>query len=630
MWQVPRLPFVRSSMDLSNIPLQAVLDRIPSGASPELLDQLGDLLRAELAAPSSDSGLLIEAAYSALQLVPASLACGGRVSCLLGVMNHYYRAAQPEAGLAPARDAVQVARELADPIWLCKALKCLGIVLADTRDIPTAIESYAEALEIARRLNDVVQESGLWLNTGVAYYYSAHYSDAVACYQKAIELAADRADLQPVRRSALSNIAVAALHLGDVGRGLNAIRQVLDESRSPKTAVEMLSQVHHENHYARLLLEVGLVEQARIRVQLAKDVAARSRSARAEVLAAIAEGLTDVHSGNADIGLTRLKRALERSRSNMPGMLHDALAALIKGYEVAGQPDAALVYLREVKRLHQDGREAQVLMHHSQYLRRIDASLDADAHQTLELRQTNLRAQLSDRDLMRSRISMLEQQSVAAELHDDTTGEHCYRVGRMSSLLAREYGVDDHTCFLIDLAARMHDIGKLAVPDAILLKPGKLTPEERAIMETHTAAGAELLAKSNVPQMYVAEEIARHHHERFDGNGYPARLRGSMIPLAARITALADVFDALTHVRPYKHAWTVDEALTEIASLRGKHFDPELTDLFLALVGRLRREKGELDAYLAEEAQTSPFIRARRQIAAALKKDVNDLFDTRR
>jgi putative two-component system response regulator len=297
---------------------------------------------------------------------------------------------------------------------------------------------------------------------------------------------------------------------------------------------------------------------------------------------------------------------------------------------MAGQPDAALVYLRELKRLHKDGREAQVLMHHAQYLARIDAELDAAANATLELHQSSLRGQLSERDLMRARVGMLEQQSVAAELHDDTTGEHCYRVGRLASLLARAYGVDDHTCFLIDLAARMHDIGKLTVPDAILLKPGRLSPEERAIMETHTTAGADLLAKSNIPQMYVAEEIARHHHERYDGTGYPMRLKGSMIPLSARIAALADVFDALTHARPYKHAWTIDEALAEIAALRGKHFDPELTDLFLALVPRLQREHGNLDAYLAEEAQNSPFIRARRKLAAALKKDVNDLFDARR
>jgi putative two-component system response regulator len=617
-------------MDLSNAPLQQVLDRIPAGASVELLDRLGALLRTELSAPGPDTGLLVEAAYNALRSVPPSIVCEGRVSSLMGVTNHYFRAAQPEAGLAPAREAVQFARQLDDPVWLCKSLRFLATLLADTRDIPSAIECYAEAIGIAEKLGDVLQLTSLWVNAGVAHYYAARYADAMGCYERAIELCGDRSDLRSNRHLALSNVAVTALHLGDVARGLTAIQSVLKDSEAPGDASALLIHVHHENHYARLLLEVGMVDKARERVLLAKDAAARSRSTRADVLAAIAEGLTEIHAGQTDIGLTRLKRAVERARGDMPAMLHDALAALIKGYEVAGQPDAALVYLREIKRLHQDGREAQVLMHHTQHLRRIDRSLDVDAHETLELRQSSLRSQLSDRDLTRSRIAMLEQQSVAAELHDDTTGEHCYRVGRMSSLLAQEYGVDDHTCFLIDLAARMHDIGKLAVPDAILLKPGKFTPEERAIMETHTTAGAELLAKSNVPQMYVAEEIARHHHERFDGNGYPAKLRGSMIPLAARITALADVFDALTHVRPYKHAWTVDEALREIASLRGKHFDPELTDLFLALVPRLQREKGDLDAFLAEEAQNSPFIRARRQLAAALKKDVNDLFDARR
>jgi putative nucleotidyltransferase with HDIG domain len=617
-------------MDLSNAPLQLILDRIPAGATAELLDRVGDHVRKELAAPSGETALLIEAVYGALQRLPPSLVCAGRVSCLLGVMTHYYRAVQPEASIGPARDAVDVARSLGDPIWLCKALKCYGAVLAETRDIPNAIACNAEAIEIAHRLQNSEQEASLWLNTGAANYYSAHYADAVACYQRAIEIASNCPSLRSIRAAALGNIALAALHLGDVGRGLNAIKQVVAESEPPRTAEDFIAQAYRENHYTRLLLEVGLIDKARERAQHAKEAASRSHSARAEALAATAEGLTDIHAGNRDIGLTRLKRALERSRSDMPAMLPDALAALVKGYEIAGQPDAALVYLREIKRLHQDGREAQVLMHQSQYLQRIDKSLDADAHNALESRQTSLRSQLSDRDLTRSRIAMLEQQSVAAELHDDTTGEHCYRVGRLSSLLAREYGVDDHTCFLIDLAARMHDIGKLAVPDTILLKPGKLTAEERAIMETHTTSGAELLAKSNVPQMYVAEEIARHHHERFDGTGYPVRLKGSMIPLAARITALADVFDALTHVRPYKHAWTVDEALTEIRTLRGRHFDPELTDLFLALVPRLQREKGDLDAFLAEEAQKSPFIRARRQLAAALKKDVNDLFDARR
>jgi putative two-component system response regulator len=306
----------------------------------------------------------------------------------------------------------------------------------------------------------------------------------------------------------------------------------------------------------------------------------------------------------------------------------------VAGYETAGQPDVALVYLHELLAMNREAKSAQVLMHHAEYMKQVETSSYAPG--SIDVAMANhrgkLRIQLGERELMRNRILLLEQQSVAAELHDDTTGEHCYRVGRLASILGKEIGLEDDVCFLIDLAARLHDIGKLVVPDAILLKPGKLTPGEREIMETHTTAGADILAKSNVPQMHIAEEIARHHHERWDGSGYPMKLVGTAIPIAARVSALADVFDALTHKRPYKEAWKVSEALTEIRSLKGKQFDPELTDIFLDLVPRLQREHGDLDEFLAVEAKNSPFIKARKQIAEALKghDPETSLFDMRR
>jgi len=210
------------------------------------------------------------------------------------------------------------------------------------------------------------------------------------------------------------------------------------------------------------------------------------------------------------------------------------------------------VYLREIKRLHQDGLQTQVLMHHTTISNASTGAL-TKCHGVLEQAQSALRGQLVARDVVRSRVAMLEQQSVAAELHDDATGEHCYRVGRLSSLLAAEYGVDEHTCFLIDLAARMHDIGKLAVPDSILLKPGRLTRKSGRSWK-RTPRGRRHSRGVKNPADVRGRGDRRHHHERFDGTGYPARLKGSMIPLAARIASLADVFDALTHVRPYKHA----------------------------------------------------------------------------
>jgi putative two-component system response regulator len=214
---------------------------------------------------------------------------------------------------------------------------------------------------------------------------------------------------------------------------------------------------------------------------------------------------------------------------------------------------------------------------------------------------------------------MLERLAVTAELRDDSTGEHSYRVGKLAGLLAQEFGCDEDTCYMIELAARLHDIGKIGVPDAILLKPEKLNDQERQVMRSHTTVGAELLSKSNIPHMQMAEEIARHHHEWWDGSGYPANLAGQAIPLSARITALADVFDALTHSRPYKAAWPIDATLDEIAELKGSQFDPQLTDLFIVLVGRLRRDHADLNLFLGQAARTSPFLQARTRIWDALE-----------
>ena len=173
---------------------------------------------------------------------------------------------------------------------------------------------------------------------------------------------------------------------------------------------------------------------------------------------------------------------------------------------------------------------------------------------------------------------------------------------------------------MIELAARLDDIGKIDVPHAILLKPDKLNDAERQIMRTHTTVGAELLSKSNIPHMQMAEEIARHHHEWWDGSGYPGSVSGSAIPLAARITSLADVFDALTHKRPYKIAWPVQAALDEIARLKGGQFDPQLTDHFIVLIGRLVEDHRDLDSFLGQAAHTSPFLQARARIWSVLHK----------
>jgi putative two-component system response regulator len=172
--------------------------------------------------------------------------------------------------------------------------------------------------------------------------------------------------------------------------------------------------------------------------------------------------------------------------------------------------------------------------------------------------------------------------SRAAEFKDECTGEHLVRMSHFSAAVARQLGMNDRQIDLLLHAAPMHDIGKIGIPDRIILKPGKLDPEEFSAMQQHTLIGAKILSGSHSEVINLAEEIALSHHERWDGTGYPNKLKGEEIPICARIASIADVFDALTSVRPYKPAFSTAHARELIAKERGRQFDPIVTDAFLA------------------------------------------------
>jgi putative two-component system response regulator len=178
-------------------------------------------------------------------------------------------------------------------------------------------------------------------------------------------------------------------------------------------------------------------------------------------------------------------------------------------------------------------------------------------------------------DLQAGRLEDLERLAVVSEYRDDETFRHAMRVGCTAERIAVALGLHADTSWAIRRAAPLHDIGKIGIPDAILLKPAALTAEEFEVMKTHTSIGQRILGNSRAPVLCMAAEIAMNHHERWDGSGYPAGLRGDQIPVVGRIVAVADAFDAMTHDRPYKRAATVDDALTEITRLAGSQFDPD-------------------------------------------------------
>lgn len=185
------------------------------------------------------------------------------------------------------------------------------------------------------------------------------------------------------------------------------------------------------------------------------------------------------------------------------------------------------------------------------------------------------------REVLETRLQIVHSLGRAAEYKDNETGLHVRRMSEYVHIVARALGYSEHDADELLHAAPMHDIGKIGVPDAILTKPGKLTPAEWAIMRQHTVIGARILGDHPSGLLRMAAKIALNHHERWDGAGYPNGLAGEDIPHAARIVAIADVFDALTSVRPYKPAWSVEEAVALIRSESGRHFDPEVAAAFL-------------------------------------------------
>lgn len=587
-----------------------------------LLSRLALDVNSRLQQGSIASVEYITAAVAALKRLRGDANAELRGNCLLDAAQYFYVIGQSFNAIDPASETVSLASRTGHKALLRKGLTFLGIIYADTGNISRAIECYAQALDLVNELRDQDAECIVWINLGVALLYAAQYRDAIACFEHVIQLAAQQTSLQHYRANAFSNIALCCLHLEDFARGLKAAETAVRESGEPHSAAELVGRVLRENYYTRLLLEVNSLEKAGERCDIARRYASKSKSARAEIAASIAEGLYEVQSGRVDVGLSRLTSTLERARL-LKSMLRDTLAALVKAYEIIGQPQRALVYLREMMEALRQTQQENALKHVKLHLEQVGQEVVGDVPITkrLQRQEAALQGKIAEQELFRSRIEMLERLAVTAELRDDSTGEHSYRVGKLSALLAQEFGCDEDTCYMIELAARLHDIGKIGVPDAILLKPDKLNEAEQQIMRTHTTVGAELLSKSNIPHMQMAEEIARHHHEWWDGSGYPGNVSGSAIPLAARITSLADVFDALTHKRPYKVPWPVQAALDEIARLKGRQFDPQLTDYFIVLITKLRQDYADLDAFLGQAAHLSPFLQARSRIWSALHRN---------
>ncbi|MCP4695287.1 MAG: response regulator, partial [Gammaproteobacteria bacterium] len=259
----------------------------------------------------------------------------------------------------------------------------------------------------------------------------------------------------------------------------------------------------------------------------------------------------------------------DKNTSDIPVIFMSALSDTVdkvKGFEIGG-----------VDYVTKPADQQEVLARISTHLTLLKQK--RQIHQQNKLLEQRVRERT--KALHESRIQVVRSLGRAAEYRDNETGMHIIRMSSSAALLAGAMGMNEQQCEMLLHASPMHDVGKIGIPDAILLKPGPLSPDEWQVMQTHTLIGEKILSTNEAELLQTAALIARTHHEKWDGSGYPAGLKGEEIPTISRIVAICDVFDALTSKRPYKEAWKIEDTLAYMKTQAGKHFAPDILRLFL-------------------------------------------------
>lgn len=479
-------------------------------------------------------------------------------------------------------------------------IRCLINISAPYADLGKFEDSIEYLLEAYRRIKLLPTESPLefaiLVNLARVRFMSGEHDSAIGVAHQACESADHLGD--PHR------LAFANMNLGEfllsAGRQAEAVTHLTraftlsDEHDFRTIKISVLGSLCalHEG--------LGQYDLAAAEAQQALTLALEVGSAEGEIEARIALGRLFMQAGDLAQAEPQLLQALELARTReTPKEQVLAHEQLVQVYRRSGQLELALEHadlLRTIERsIFDTDRDRQIRnltvlfeverAQQEAQLYRLRSEVEQEARQAAEQQVLERTAELA-----RAQHEVVARLAIAAEYRDDTTGEHTRRVGQAAARIARALGWSETQASVLGVAARLHDVGKIAIPDAILLKRGRLTPDEFRQMQSHTVIGSRILSGSRSALLTMAEEIARSHHERWDGSGYPNGLAGNDIPLTGRIVAIADVFDALIQARPYKAAWTTAEALREIQAQAGRHFDPELVAVAADVLANLHQE----------------------------------------
>lgn len=536
----------------------------------------------------------------------------GEAEALYRLASIAYRAAHADNAFSVALDARDLARRVGAPSMEVRAVNLIGLIHYDAGNYSDALDAALHALEL-HRLAGLTTGEGPLLNTIAIIHHSLGDSDrALVTYEAA--LTANRGSGRP------DHDMVTMANMAEVRaeRNEHLLAVSLGES-----ALE-LARVHFHDWVPRILAQLSTsycaldaLDQAEACLAEAERIALDERDAGAAATSmctlALARARLQRAARNPTAAIEQCDRALTIAvKHNLLEFELRAHTQLADLYKQIGNYERAL--------FHQEARfdKHQVLFSQGTDLRikTLQIAHDTEAArqqaEILRLRTGELEDLVRGRtyDLEEYQLEAFQRLAVIAEFRDTDTGEHTVRVGDMSRQIAAELGEGDEFADRLRLAGRLHDIGKVAVPDAILLKAGPLTSAEFEVMKTHTTVGAEILSGSSSPLIQLAAEVALNHHERWDGTGYPSGLMGEAIPVSGRIVAVADVYDALISERPYKRAWSRVEATRYIIASSGSHFEPRLVDAFLEIMVRIHPE-------LAAELRDDLEARSAARIAAA-------------
>jgi HD-GYP domain-containing protein (c-di-GMP phosphodiesterase class II) len=519
----------------------------------------------------------------------------GSRAIMAGTFNQLagVRYIQGEVGDAVAllHRSLQIWQEDGNFLGQVQCLINIGNTQSALAQYSEAIKTFSRAYKLQHQNSQNFKlEATLLHNLARTHHLDGDNPRAIKMLGSAYTAAQASQDKQ-VEASVALSLGTFHLQAANIGEAQLYLETALDLCRGMSYPFGELSAL---NSLGNLYEKTGQSLLAYVTYHDALAIALSIGSTQGELEARLNLGRFYLHSHSWEDALTQLQLALELAERTQSAKeaatAHETLCDLHKAQGDAAQ---ALHHSEELRRLERElfnaerDRQTRNLSIQFEVERaqreadsyRLRTELEQEARQMAE-RQVEERTA----ELAQAQYEVVTRLAMAAEYRDGTTGDHTRRVGVMSARLARALGWTEARAELLGIAARLHDVGKMGIPDSILLKSGRLEAGEFTQMQTHTLIGATILSGGHSELLQLAEEIALTHHERWDGCGYPRRLAGTQIPLSGRIVAVADVYDALTQVRPYKKAWGHDDAVQELRAQAGRHFDPEVVEAALSVL----------------------------------------------